>query len=136
MEPGSIHIQAGGSISGIINTGTISGDLSQLIGQLPADKSGETDSLRELLAKLQKLIEAEPSLTEEDRSDALQQVKTLTKVGLEQGSSKEVDVELAKAGRMAMKILKGTAAGLVETTKMVLECNKLLPAIANLLSLL
>jgi hypothetical protein len=57
-------------------------------------------------------------------------VKTLAETG-----QKPEDSAMQKAGKTAMKILKGTTAGLSETTKLALECAKLLPAIAALLAL-
>jgi hypothetical protein len=87
-------------------------------------------TFKELLTQLQKAIETESELPNEDKAEALEQVKTLA----EAGQTPE-DSNLQKAAKTAMKILKGTTSGLSETTKLVLECSKLLPAISALLML-
>lgn len=142
-EKSSIHIDSGGgnvsgvvggnveNISGVVNLGTISGDVANTINQLP--ESGNTDepSLKELLMQLQSAIEATPELPAEDKAEALEQVKTLA----EAGQAPE-DGRLKKAAKTAMKVLKGTASGLPDVTLFVQECTKLLPAIAALLVLI
>ena len=54
---------------------------------------------------------------------------------LAEAGQKPEDSKIQKAAKTAMKILKGTTVGLSETTKLALECTKLLPAIATLLAL-
>ena len=139
-EKNSIEISAGGDIgslsgitsgdvSGVVNIGTISGNVTNTIGQLPED-SAEKAELKALLQQLQAAIEAEPELEPEDKAEALEQVKTLAEAG-----QKPEDGAMKKAAKTAVKILKGTTAGLAETTKLVQECVKLLPAISTLLLL-
>jgi hypothetical protein len=110
--------------------GAISGSVTNTINQLPETSQSEQPNLKELLTQLQKAIETETELPNEDKAEALEQVKTLA----EAGQTPE-DNNLQKAAKTAMKILKGTTAGLSETTKLVLECSKLLPAISALLML-
>jgi len=140
-EKSSINIQAGGDIgnvsgiagrdiNGVINLGTISGSVTNAINQLPDQSSASQPSLKELLTQLQAFIEAEAGLPVEDKAEALEQVKTLAEAG-----QKPEDSGLQKAAKTAMKILKGTVSGLSETTKLIGECAKLLPAIATLLAL-
>ncbi|HSM80142.1 MAG TPA: hypothetical protein VLS96_00570, partial [Nodosilinea sp.] len=69
--------------------------------------------------------------SEEDKVEVLEQVQTLA----EAGASPE-DGMLKKSARTAMKVIKGTVAGLPDVTTIVQECNKLLPAVATLLMLL
>ena len=121
---------AGGDISGVLNLGTISGSVTNAINQLPDQPGSEQPSLKELLTQLQALIETETELAPEDKAEALEQVKTLAEAG-----QKPEDSGLQKVAKTAMKILKGTVSGLSETTKLVGECAKLLPAIAALLAL-
>lgn len=135
----SIHIQAEGSVSGVVgsdasgtvNLGTISGNVSNLINQLPDTLKNDESSLKELLTQLQTAIENEPELPPEDKAEALEQVETLAQAG-----QNSPDGTLKKAGKTAMKILKGTTAGLSETSNLVQECAKLLPAISALLLLI
>lgn len=130
-EQPSINIKAGRDISGVVNLGTISGSVTNSIDQLPASPEPDKPGLKELLTQLQTAIEAEADLSPEDKAEALEQVKTLADAG-----QKPEDSTLQKAGKTAMKILKGTVAGLGETAKLVQECAKLLPAITTLLALI
>lgn len=127
----SIDIQVGGDLSGVVNLGTIKGNVTHAINQLPSTNEPNKPGLKELLTQLQTAIEDETELSSEDKAEALEQVKVLAEVG-----QKPEDSALKKAGKTALKILKGTTIGLSETTKLVLECAKLLPAIATLLALL
>ncbi|MGF1512782.1 MAG: pentapeptide repeat-containing protein [Elainellaceae cyanobacterium] len=119
----------GGNVSGVMNLGTISGSVTNRINQLP--EAGEQGELKPLLLELQAAIEAEPELPPEDKAEALEQVKVLAEAG-----QTPKDGAVKKAAKTAMKILKGTTAGLSETTTLVQECAKLLPAISALLLLL
>jgi hypothetical protein len=130
-----------GNVSGVVAAGenqtmtgvaigAISGSVTNTINQLPETSQSEQPNLKELLTQLQKAIETETELPNEDKAEALEQVKTLA----EAGQTPE-DSNLQKAAKTAMKILKGTTSGLSETTKLVLECSKLLPAISALLML-
>lgn len=117
-------------VKGVVSLGAIQGDVSNTIGQIPGD-SAESASLKELLTQLQEAIAAETSLADDDKAEALGQLKTLA-----EAAQAPADGPLQKAAKTAMKILKGTAAGLPDTAKLVEEFNKLLPAIATLVGLL
>jgi hypothetical protein len=130
-EQPSINIQAGRDISGLVNLGTISGNVTNAINQLSLSSEPDKLGLKELLTQLQASIEDETNLSPEDKAEALEQVKTLAEVG-----QKPEDNVLQKAGKTAIKILKGTVAGLSETTKLFQDCVKLLPAISTLLALI
>ena len=91
-EKSSINIQAGGDIgnvsgitggdvSGVINLGEISGDVTNTINQLPDALPSNEPGLKELLSQLQVAIEAEPELPDEDKAEALEQVKVLAEAG-------------------------------------------------------
>ncbi|HEY9737637.1 MAG TPA: pentapeptide repeat-containing protein [Trichocoleus sp.] len=109
--------------------GDISGSVTTLIGQLP-ETSEDQAQIKALLTQLQNIIESEPALPEEDKAEALEQVKTLA-----EASHKPEDGPLKKSAKTALKILKGTAAALPDATALVEGFNKLLPAIATLLAL-
>lgn len=121
-------------VSGIVSLGQISGEVSNTINHLPEAASPEDPSLKELLTQLQVVIESAPELPPGDKVEALEQVKTLAEVG--QNPQAPKDGLLKKGAKTAMKILKGTAAGVPDATKLVEEFNKLLPAIAALIGLL
>ena len=143
MSQSKGNIQIGdvqGNISGLATAGDnqtitgsalgdISGSVTTLIGQL-SDTTEEQAQLKALLTQLQSVIEAEPALLEEDKAEALEQVKTLA-----EASHKPEDGPLKKSAKTALKILKGTAAVLPDATALVEGFNKLLPAIATLLLL-
>jgi len=84
----------------------------------------------EAVSQLQAAIEAEAELPDEDKTEALEQVKTLAEAG-----QKPEDNVLQKAAKTSMKILKGTIASLPDAAKLAESCVKLLPAIAALLAL-
>jgi hypothetical protein len=119
------------NVSGAINLGAISGDVTNTIGQLPEATDANEPSLKALLTKLQAAIEATPELAPEDKVEALEQVKTLAEAGQDPEDSR-----LKKSAKTAIKVLKGTAASLPDVTTFVQECTKLLPAIGALLVLL
>jgi len=110
--------------------GQISGSVTNSIGQLAASEAAGASELAELLKQLQGAIEAEAQLSEEDKSEALEQLDVLAEAG-----QQPEDSRLKRAAKTAMKILQGTVASLPNATKMVEACAKLLPAIATLLAL-
>ncbi len=114
----------------MINLGQISGDLSNTINQLPVSSDPDLTKLKDLLTQLQQLIEAEPNLNHEDKAEALEQVKVLAAAG-----QKPNDGPLKKAAKTAMKILKGTVAGVPATTQFLSNFSGLLTAISKLLCL-
>ncbi len=125
-----VNIKAGRDISGVVNLGEIIGDVNNAVNQLPDSQDPEKQGIKELLMQLQAAIEAEPNLEPEDKAEALEQVKTLA----EAGKTSE-EGRLRKAAKTAIKILRGTVAGLPSAAKLVEECGKLLPMIAKLLGL-
>ena len=114
-----------------LNLGEISGTVTNTINELPSSPEPDELGVKELLAQLQAAIEAEKNLPEEDKAEALEQVKTLA----EAGKSPQVEGAMQKAAKTALKILKGTVASLPSATKLVEECSKLLPLISQLLGL-
>ncbi|ACK64835.1 pentapeptide repeat protein [Rippkaea orientalis PCC 8801] len=128
-EKSSINFTAR-DISGVVNLGSISGNVTNTINQLPESTDPNQPSLKELLTKLQAAIESETELPDKNKALALDQVKTLAELG-----QKPEDSALQKAAQLAIMALKGITSGLSETTKLVVECTKLLPAISTLLAL-
>jgi hypothetical protein len=110
--------------------GAISGTVTNMINQLPDNIDPEKPALKELLSQLQAAIEGETELSQEDKTEALEQVKALLELG-----QKPEDGTLKKAAKTAIKILKGTVAGLSDVTKLFQESVKLLPMIASLLGI-
>jgi hypothetical protein len=116
--------------AGSLSLGDISGTVANTINELSDSAKPDEPGIKELLTQLQTAIEAETDLSDDDKAEALEQVKTLAEVGKNPQES-----TLQKAGKTAMKILKGTIAGLPSAATLVEACSKLLPAIANLLLL-
>jgi hypothetical protein len=113
-----------------LNIGDISGIVTYTISQLPASPQSDQPGMKELLTQLQAAIEAETDLSDDDKAEALEQVKTLAEVGKNPQES-----TMQKAGKKAMTMLKGILAGLPTTATLLEACSKLLPMIAKLLPL-
>ena len=130
-DSSSKNINVRGDVTGsTLNIGEISGIVTNTINQLPASTQSDQPGLKELLTELQTAIEAETDLSDDDKAEALEQVKTLAEVG-----KNPQDSTLQKAGKKAMTMLKGILAGLPSVATLVEACSKLLPMIAKLLPL-
>jgi uncharacterized protein YjbI with pentapeptide repeats len=126
----NINVGRDFNATGTINLGEISGAVTNTINELPASSEPEKLGIKELLTQLQAAIEADTNLNQEDKAEALEQVKTLAEAGKspQQGT-------VQKAAKTAIKILKGTIASLPGATTLVEEFNKLLPLISSFLGL-
>ena len=122
-------IQIRGSVRGAITGGNIQGtssshvggDVSFAINELPASSEPDKPGIKELLIELEAAISADPNLTEDDKEDALDQVKSLAEAA-QNPNDWGMKKKAKKAGRMLGRIISGipTAAQLVEA------CSKLL----------
>ncbi|MGB5961912.1 MAG: pentapeptide repeat-containing protein [Coleofasciculaceae cyanobacterium] len=134
---GNINITSGegSKISGIAgagenmtNTGStigeINGTVSIAINQLPASSESGKPGLKELLVQLQTAIN-DPNLAEDDKTQALEQIKVLAEAG--QNPKNETTQKQAKK---AIGFLKVIAEGLPSAASLVKTCQDLLPAIA------
>lgn len=110
--------------------GEVSGQVTNTINQLSESPIPESEELKELLLRLTSAIEAETALEEDDKIEAVKQVEILAEAG-----KQPEDGALKRAAKTAMKVLKGTTAGLSETNNLFKEVTALLPAIATLLAL-
>jgi len=121
-----------GDVTGLFlgDNANISGTVANTISQLPSYPQPDKPGIKELLTQLQEAIEADTNLTEEDKAEALEQVKALAEAG-----KNPQEGTMQKASKTAIKILKGTVAGLPSAATLVEACNKLLPAIASFLGL-
>jgi uncharacterized protein YjbI with pentapeptide repeats len=113
-----------------LNVGEISGKVTNTINQLPPAPAPQHPGIKELLMQLQAAIESEKDLTQEDKAEALEQVKALAEAG-----KNPQEEPKQKAARTALKILKGTTTGLPATATIVEAVSKLLPLISKLLGL-
>nr|WP_322653007.1 pentapeptide repeat-containing protein [Nostoc sp. CmiVER01]MDZ8121983.1 pentapeptide repeat-containing protein [Nostoc sp. CmiVER01] len=131
-----INIEGSSNVSGIAgnnsiaNLGTISGNVSIALNQLPDATDAEKPGIKELLSQLQDAIIQSTYLPEEEKAEALEQVKTLAEAGKNpQESTKQ------KTAKTAITMLKGIFTGLPAFASLVEASNKLLPAIAKLFGL-
>jgi uncharacterized protein YjbI with pentapeptide repeats len=108
----------------------ISGTVAETINQLPTSPEPDKPGIKELLTQLQTAIEADTNLSEEDKAEALEQLKAFAEAG-----KNPQEGAMQKTAKTAMKILKGTIASLPSAATLVEACNKLLPVIASLLGL-
>ncbi|WP_375468255.1 pentapeptide repeat-containing protein [uncultured Nostoc sp.] len=113
-----------------LNLGDISGTVTNTINQLLASPEPDKPGIKELLTQLQAAIEADTNLPQEDKAEALEQVKALAEAG-----KSPQEGTMQKAAKTAIKILKGTISSLPSATKLVEQCSNLLPLISNFLGL-
>ena len=135
---GNIDIgQVQGSVSGLIATGgdaaitgsaigDISGQVTNTINSLPDDPKSDEPTIKELLTELQTAIETDPTLSSDDKTEALEQLKTIIEAGKH---PKEGAIQ--KTVKTAFKILKGTIADLPATEQLFQVGIKVLPLIAK-----
>jgi uncharacterized protein YjbI with pentapeptide repeats len=125
---GNISGLTAGDISGVVNLGEISGNVTNTINKLPDTSGTNEPSLKELLLQLQAAIQDELELEPEDKAEALEQVKVIAEAG-----QQPEDNILQKSAKTSMKILKGTIASLPDAAKLADAGAKLLPLIVSLL---
>jgi uncharacterized protein YjbI with pentapeptide repeats len=117
--------------TGSITLGDISGSVTNAIGQLSTPSDGpDIPDIKTILTDLQKAIEADTTLSEEDKIEALEQISEIAKVGT---SPKEGNTQ--KIVRLAIKVLKGTISDLPTAENLVKVFTKSLPLIASFFGL-
>ncbi|NEO34456.1 MAG: pentapeptide repeat-containing protein [Symploca sp. SIO3C6] len=109
------------------DSSTISGTVTQTINELPASPEADTPGIKELLAQLQTALEAETSLDDEDKAEALKQVQSLAEAG-----KNPSDGGMKKLAKNSTRMLKAIISELPTAAKLVETCKDLLPAITNL----
>jgi len=140
-EKSSINIEAGGNIGNVsgvtggdveavLNLGTISGNVTNAINQLPESSESDEPGIKDLLLQLKEAIEADSDLPLKGKETALTQVQVLAEVAQDPEQPEKKD-----RGNQAANFLKGAASFLPDTAKLVEACTKLLPLIGKLLGL-
>ena len=131
-----INIQGSSNVSGIAgggsvaNLGTISGNVSIALNELPDSPETDKPGIKELLTQLHEAISQSSDLPETDKADALLQVEALAEAGKNpQESTKQ------KTAKNAIIMLKGLFSGLPAIASLVEATNKLFPAISKLFGL-
>jgi hypothetical protein len=115
----------GGNTKGDVSS-HVGADVSAIINELPSSSEADRPGIKELLSQLQAAIEADPNLSEDDREDALEQVKALAEAAKNPNDAK-MKHKAKKAGRMLGRIISAVP----QATKLLEFCNNLLPFITN-----
>ncbi|MGB3769293.1 MAG: hypothetical protein WA947_22270 [Phormidesmis sp.] len=124
----SRNINIHGSVSqSVVNAGD-NNTLTQQINQL--DDTDAQQQLKALLLQLESAINAEPSLSEAEKAEALEEIKEIAAAG-----QAPEDGPMKKAAKRSIAVLKSMTLGVGVTTKFVEACNGLLSAIALLFGL-
>ena len=113
-----------------LNLGDISGAVTSTINQLPSSPTPEKPGIKELLVQLQEAIANESELDDEDKAEALEQIKNLAEAG-----QNPTEGKMQKLAKKATTMLRGIAAALPDATKLVQTCKEILPAIATFFGL-
>lgn len=113
------------TMNGVI-LGTVSGNVTNSIHQLPDTLQNEEPGIKELLTQLQTAIESEENLNEEDKIAALEQLQIIAEAG-----QKPEDNGMQKLVKNAIKFIKGTIADLPTTLELVKSCSQVLPLISK-----
>jgi len=115
---------------GVMNLGTISGNVTNAINQLSNLSESEQPDLKTLLTQLQQAIQTDTDLLKPDKSDLLEQVQALAEAKQTEEPTKREGIT-----RKAMKMFDATLKSLPETAKIAEACSKLLPLILRALGL-
>ena len=142
ISKGSVNISgAQGNISGIAATGEnssmtgvaigqISGNVTNTINQLPDSDKTEEPGIKEILSNLQTAIETDTNLSEDDKVEALEQVKKIAEAG-----QKPEEEGMQKTAKKALTFLKGLIVDLPTTAELVKTCGNLIPVVKQFFGL-
>ncbi|MEM1169829.1 MAG: hypothetical protein AAGJ08_12310 [Cyanobacteria bacterium P01_H01_bin.35] len=123
MEDKSIKV--GTSSASNFVTGDVDGNVTASINELPDYSEHNKPGIKESLTQLQKAIEAESNLSQEDKEEALKQLQSLA----EAGKNPQGNQQIAKG---VIRFFKGLFTELPKTAKLIEQWENLLPAIASL----
>ena len=115
----------GGNAKGDVSS-YVGGDVSAIINELPSSSEAYGPGIKELLTLLQAAIEAEPNLSEDDKEDALEQVKALA-----EAAKNPNDAEIKNKAKKADRMLGRIISAVPQATKLLKFCNNLLPLITK-----
>ncbi|NJL89898.1 MAG: hypothetical protein HC916_09020 [Coleofasciculaceae cyanobacterium SM2_1_6] len=107
---------------------TVSGNVANIINELPDSPKPDQPGIKELLSQLQQAIETDPELAPEKKAKALKQLQALATAGQDPTSGKDLADD-------AITMLKGIIASLPSAAALAKTCSELLPSIASLFGL-
>jgi hypothetical protein len=108
----------------LADNANISGTVAETINQLPSSPQADKPGIKELLQQLKTAIDA-PDLSDDDKQQALEQLKTLA-----EAAQNPKDETMQKKAKKAIGFLKVIAEGLEPVTKLVMAFKDIIPAIA------
>lgn len=108
----------------------ISAVVTHSINNLPDSFKFNQSGIKKLLIQLKTVIETDSNLSEEDKFEALEQVKELAELGQNPESE-----DVKRPAKIAIRLLRSTQTGLSSTSKIVESFNQLLTAIADFFGL-
>jgi hypothetical protein len=123
---GTVNVSGAGALS----LGDISGTVANTINQLPSSSESDKPGIKELLEQLKTAIEAESSLSNKDKADALEYVQTLAEAG-----QKPNEGAIQKTAKTAIQALKGIFSSLPDIAKLAEAGKTLIPLIAHIFGL-
>ncbi|MGK7957438.1 MAG: hypothetical protein AB4063_19620, partial [Crocosphaera sp.] len=86
--------------------------------------------IKQLLSQLKTVIETENNLNDETKAEILDSVNNIT-----ESAKNPEDSNLKKMAKLSKNAILGMVSTLPTATKLVTECNQLLPQISQLLGL-
>lgn len=126
-------VVAGGNISdrhGENNLEDITDKATNAINQLPASPPPEQEGIREVLDRLEQMIEADENLKAENKAEALEQVKVLAE------ASKNPEFEENRnTAESAIQRLRGMIAEVPKANNFSEACDTQLPQIESIFGL-
>lgn len=135
INTGDGSFYAGGDVNltgSTLNLGTISGQVSNQINQIPAPTATDQPSLKDILTRLQTAVETDSELSDEEKAEALQAVGRIATAGAEPNP----DAKAKGIVKRASETLKGLAESLTDASQLAEACKTLLPIILSLFALL
>lgn len=120
-----------GNSSSTVSLSEIHREVSHTIQKLPSETDTDFRQLKYLLSQLQEAIDAELTLDNTEKAEALAQVKKLAKAG--QAPQTDKTQQLAKR---ATGMISGLVSGMTEGARLVTAWEKVGPAILTLFGLL
>ncbi|MFP4119806.1 hypothetical protein [Coleofasciculus sp.] len=109
------------------NLDAIATDATNAINQLPTVAQTQLPGTKELLRRLQRIIEAEDNLSPQDKAQALEQVKILAEAGKNPQAQQKQE-----QAQTAMRILRGMIAELPNAHDFLEESTRILPQLASI----
>ncbi|MBT9310878.1 pentapeptide repeat-containing protein [Leptothoe kymatousa TAU-MAC 1615] len=131
-DDNSRNLNVGGDLNASnsnLNLGDISGQLSNLIKQIPPTPLANEHQfeLKELLSRLQNAVEQDSSLNPDEKLEAIGEMKKIAKAAItpNEGAMKRI-------ARRSMKTLAEIASILSNTSEVVKVCKDLLPVVQSI----